>query len=131
MILFPSALLIVVLLGVLALAILIAPLWLIWKAFARPRTMVLRETRREQRAGVRTEVVKRREVQPRCALLSDCAVPANRTSPRQQVQRDHPGSKLSFTSGTAIKRITAGVKARRWLFSAKAFDLLAGPSPSG
>ena len=26
---------------------------------------------------------------------------------------DHPGSMLSFASGSAIKRITAGVKARR------------------
>ena len=29
----------------------------------------------------------------------------------RQVQRDHPGSMLSFASGSAIKRITAGVKA--------------------
>jgi hypothetical protein len=47
------------------------------------------------------------------SMTNDRAVPANRTSPRQQVQRDHPGSTLSFVSGSAIKRITAGVKARR------------------
>ena len=47
------------------------------------------------------------------SMANDCDVPANRTSPRQQVQRDHPGSMLSFASGSAIKRITAGVKTRR------------------
>ena len=47
------------------------------------------------------------------SVADDRAVPANRTSPRQEVQRDHPGSMLSFASGSAIKRITAGVKARR------------------
>jgi hypothetical protein len=36
---------------------------------------------------------------------------ANGTSSRQGLQRDHPGSMLSFNSGSAIKRITAGVKA--------------------
>ena len=38
---------------------------------------------------------------------------ANRTSPRQAIQRDYPGSRLSFASDGAIKRITAGVKACR------------------
>ena len=47
------------------------------------------------------------------SMADDRVVPANRTSPRQEVQRDHPGSMLSFASGSAIKRITAGVKARR------------------
>jgi hypothetical protein len=47
------------------------------------------------------------------AVPDDSVVTAKRTSPRQQVQRDHPGSALSFASGNAIKRITAGVKARR------------------
>ena len=46
-------------------------------------------------------------------MADDRVVAANRTSPRQEVQRDHPGSMLSFASGSAIKRITAGVKARR------------------
>src|SRR5512132_892215 len=45
------------------------------------------------------------------SMTNDRTVPANRTSPRQQVQRDHPGWTLSFASGSAIKRITAGVKA--------------------
>jgi hypothetical protein len=40
-------------------------------------------------------------------------VPTNRTTPRQEIQWHHPGSMLSFASGSAIKRITAGVKARR------------------
>jgi len=46
-------------------------------------------------------------------MADDRVVPANRTTPRQAVQWDHPGSTLSFVSGSAIKRITAGVKARR------------------
>jgi hypothetical protein len=38
---------------------------------------------------------------------------ADGASPRQEIQRDYPGSMMSFASGSAIKRITAGVKARR------------------
>jgi hypothetical protein len=51
------------------------------------------------------------------ALAESASVPDDRvvlagwTSPWQAVQRDHPGSILSFASGSAIKRITAGVKA--------------------
>jgi hypothetical protein len=47
------------------------------------------------------------------SVADDGVVTANGTSPRQEVQRDHPGSMLSFASGSEIKRITAGVKARR------------------
>jgi hypothetical protein len=47
------------------------------------------------------------------SMADDRVVAANRTSPRQELQRDHPGSMLSFASGSAIKIITAGVKARR------------------
>ena len=47
------------------------------------------------------------------SVAYDRVSPANRTLPRQEVQGDHPGSLLSFSSGSAIKRITAGVKARR------------------
>jgi len=47
------------------------------------------------------------------SMADDRVVPANRTLPWKEVQWDHPGSMLSFTSGSAIKRITAGVKARR------------------
>jgi hypothetical protein len=47
------------------------------------------------------------------SMADDRVAVANRTSPRQEVQRDHPGSMLSFVSGSAIKIITAGVKARR------------------
>jgi hypothetical protein len=64
------------------------------------------------------------------SMSDDRVVVANRTPPRQKVQRDYPGSMLSFTSGSAIKRITAGVKARRDR-SLLSFALLAGPSPSG
>jgi hypothetical protein len=44
-------------------------------------------------------------------VANDRFVEANGTPPRQEVQRNHPGSILSFNSGSAIKRITAGVKA--------------------
>jgi hypothetical protein len=47
------------------------------------------------------------------AVADDRVVMTDWTSPRQQVQGDHPGSMLSFASGSAINRITAGVKARR------------------
>jgi hypothetical protein len=47
------------------------------------------------------------------SVADDGVIKANGTSPRQEVQRNHPGSTLSFASGSAIKRITAGVKARR------------------
>jgi len=49
------------------------------------------------------------------AVTDDRVVVANRALPRKQAQGNHPGSMLSFASGSAIKRITAGVKARRWL----------------
>ena len=45
------------------------------------------------------------------SVADDRMVVANRTSPRQEIQRDYPGSMLSFASGSAIKIITAGVKA--------------------
>ena len=47
------------------------------------------------------------------SMADDRVVAANRTPPREEAQRNHPGSMLSFASGSAIKRITAGVKARR------------------
>jgi hypothetical protein len=47
------------------------------------------------------------------SVTNDRVAAANRTLPRHEVQRDHPGSMLSFASGSAIKRITADVKARR------------------
>jgi hypothetical protein len=47
------------------------------------------------------------------SMADDRVIPANGTAPRHEVQWDHPGSTLSFVSGSAIKRITAGVKARR------------------
>ena len=48
------------------------------------------------------------------SMADNRAVLANRTSPGEQVQGNHPGSTLSSVSGNAIKRITAGVKAGRW-----------------
>jgi hypothetical protein len=47
------------------------------------------------------------------SMTHDRVVIANRASPRQAAQRNYPGSMLSFVSASAIKRITAGVKARR------------------
>jgi hypothetical protein len=47
------------------------------------------------------------------SVADDRVVSASRTPPRQAIQRNYPGSMLSFVSGSAIKRITAGVKARR------------------
>jgi hypothetical protein len=47
------------------------------------------------------------------SMADDRVVAANRTLPRQEIQWDHPGSMLSFASGSAIKRIMAGVKACR------------------
>jgi hypothetical protein len=46
------------------------------------------------------------------SVADDRIVAANGTSPRKQVERDHPGSLLSLASGSAIKIIKAGVKAR-------------------
>ena len=45
------------------------------------------------------------------SMANDCVVVTNWTTPRQALQRNHPGSMLSSASGSAIKRITAGVKA--------------------
>jgi hypothetical protein len=48
------------------------------------------------------------------SMADDAAVPTDRALSREKIQEDYPGSALSFVSGSAIKRITAGVKARRW-----------------
>ena len=45
------------------------------------------------------------------SVSNDRVVVTNWTTPRQAFQRNHPGSMLSSASGSAIKRITAGVKA--------------------
>ncbi len=47
------------------------------------------------------------------SMANDRVVAADWTAPRQVIKWDHPGSMLSFASGSAIKIITAGVKARR------------------
>jgi hypothetical protein len=48
---------------------------------------------------------------PASSVANDRVIAANWTTPRQVFQRNHPGSMLSSASGSAIKRITAGVKA--------------------
>jgi len=50
------------------------------------------------------------------AVTNDRVAATNRTPARQLRQADlsYPGSALSSVHGSAIKRITAGVKARRW-----------------
>jgi hypothetical protein len=40
------------------------------------------------------------------SVTDDRVAMTNRTSPRQTLQRNYPGSRLSFVSGNAIKRIT-------------------------
>jgi hypothetical protein len=47
------------------------------------------------------------------SMADDRTIPAKWAPARQEAQRYHPGSLLSFVSGSAIKRITAGVKAYR------------------
>jgi hypothetical protein len=47
------------------------------------------------------------------SVADDGVVTAHGAAPRQAFQGNHPGSILSCASGSAIKRITAGVKARR------------------
>jgi hypothetical protein len=47
------------------------------------------------------------------AMTDDALAVAQRAEARQEAERDHPGSELSLASGSAINRITAGVKARR------------------
>jgi hypothetical protein len=44
-------------------------------------------------------------------VANDRVVLTKRAHPRQEMQRHYPGSLLSLVSGSAIKRITAGVKA--------------------
>jgi hypothetical protein len=42
------------------------------------------------------------------SMADDREVLANGKLPRQEVQRDHPGSLLTFASGSAMNRITVG-----------------------
>jgi hypothetical protein len=65
------------------------------------------------------------------AVADNRVASAKRTASRQKLQGDHPGSVLSFASGSAINRIKAGVKAPPLTVPCESFDLLAGPSPSG
>jgi hypothetical protein len=63
-------------------------------------------------------------------MTDDRVVAANRTPPREEAQRNYPGSILSFASGSAIKRITAGVRAAAGSLSAKIAPAT-GPHPPG
>lgn len=47
------------------------------------------------------------------AMSDDGVAPTHWAKTRKQIQRNYPGSELSSISGSEIKRITAGVKARR------------------
>jgi hypothetical protein len=47
------------------------------------------------------------------SVADDGVASAHRAAAWEQAQRNYPGSELSSVSGNAIKRITAGVKARR------------------
>jgi hypothetical protein len=66
------------------------------------------------------------------SVTDDSSVAADRTASRQMLQWDcsHPGSVLSSASGSAIKRIKAGVKARPFQRPAKV-RLDAGLHPPG
>ena len=64
------------------------------------------------------------------AMANDGVVMANRTTPRQEIQWDYPGSMLSFASGSAIKRITGWregppltVPLRKFRSASRAFTL--------
>ena len=63
------------------------------------------------------------------SVADDRVVLASWASPWKKFQRDYPGSRLTFGSGSAIKSVTTGVKPSRRP-SLQRFDLLAGPSPS-
>jgi hypothetical protein len=65
-------------------------------------------------------------------VTDDSPVAAKRAHSGQQRERDlaHPGSILFSGSGSAIKRITAGVKAGRGP-SPPSFDLVTGLHPPG
>ena len=64
---------------------------------------------------------------PKSASVTDNRVTSAKWAPpRQEVQRDHPGSGLAFGSGSAMKRITADVGA-----CAEPIIDAHGPSPSG
>ena len=64
------------------------------------------------------------------SMANDRVAVTNWTTPRQALQRNHPGSMLSSASGSAMKRITAGVKAAADR-SLPSFDLRTGLHPPG
>jgi hypothetical protein len=74
-----------------------------------------------------TPVVVRLTKSP--SVADDRGVSAKRTSPRQAIQRNYPGSLLSFGSGSAIKRTTAGLQAPPLTVPCQSFDLVAGLHP--
>ena len=62
------------------------------------------------------------------SVTNDRGVSAKRTSPRQAIQRNYPGSLVSFGSGSAINRTTAGLEVPATHRPCQSFDLVAGPS---
>jgi hypothetical protein len=60
------------------------------------------------------------------SVPNDGVTATKRALPRQAFQRNYPGSRLSFPSGSAIKRIKAGVKASLADSSCQRFVLLTG-----
>jgi hypothetical protein len=90
------------------------------QAEGRRRRQCARQDRKRQSADMADAASNPDEVVlvvvslPESAAMADDGVAAtHRAVTRQQAQRNYPGSELSFASGSAIKRITAGVKARR------------------
>jgi hypothetical protein len=61
-------------------------------------------------------------------VANDRGVSAKRTSPWQAIQRNYPGSLLSFGSGSAINRTTSGLQPPPLTVSCQRFNLVARPS---
>jgi hypothetical protein len=61
-------------------------------------------------------------------VANDRGVSAKRTSPRQAIQRNYPGSLLSLGSGSAINRTTAGLQPPPLTVPCQRFNLVARPS---
>jgi len=65
------------------------------------------------------------------AVADNRVVSANGTAPRQAIQRDYPGSMLSFDSGQCDKENHGWREGPPLTVLCESFDPLAGPSPSG
>jgi len=64
-------------------------------------------------------------------MANDRMVTANRTSPRQQVQRDHARVNVVFRLWQCDKENHGWREGPPVTVLCQVFDLLAGPSPSG